>query len=204
MNYFLFYIMFLISAFFLHMETYWAMIYNFGDSRKNGYKAGCISSLKNQIFVTLPSLICLETFVPNAFTSNNFVRSFFLVPFYIVMTDIWFYGMHRLAHTKRFWKYHKKHHKFRMHIAASLDSDMLEHFWVNQMSVLIGMILEYFWIGPINIYVFYIWVVFVTYQNNLSHMENSILHANHHKYLKCNYGNGFYIMDRLMGSYRPR
>tara|TARA_Y100000590_G_scaffold437324_1_gene558847 strand:+ start:3052 stop:3636 length:585 start_codon:yes stop_codon:yes gene_type:complete len=189
-----------ITTFMLHMVIYWGLIGYYGDSNKNGYWEACRASLKNQLFILFPSLLILFRYYP--FVQNNFLGSLLLVPFHILIADIWFYFSHRLAHTKLFWKYHKMHHKYTVNISTTLDGDWFEQLFINQLSVIMGpLLLEY--IGyAMNVYVFMFWTVFTTANNCWAHMESDIYHHYHHTYLKYNYGNGFYVMDRLFGSFK--
>jgi sterol desaturase/sphingolipid hydroxylase (fatty acid hydroxylase superfamily) len=105
------------------------------------------------------------------------------------------------------WKYHRNHHHGTVQVAKSLDAYILEHLVANLGSFIVGfLVLQY--VGIIfNIYLFHVWVVVSTVSTCISHADKRILgdagvHAIHHKHLKYNYGTGFYIMDRIMGTYR--
>ena len=187
-------------TFISHFVTYWAMIGYYGDTNKKGYWDVCRASFKNQIFILYPSLWVLFKMYP--FVEDNILGSLCWIPFHILMVDVWFYLSHRLAHTKWLWKYHKMHHKYPIHIATALDGGFLEHFFVNQLSVAMGPLLIAYMGYTMNVYIFSWWVAFTTWNNCLAHLENSVHHHHHHTYLKCNYGNGLYVMDRLFGSFQ--
>ena len=192
-------------AFFLHMTTYWGFVYLYSDRKKNDFFKSCENSIRNQLLITYPSLfLFLRYFSPS---STNIFLSFLHFPFYIFMTDVWFYTFHRLFHLNFFWKWHKEHHKNQINV-LSIDGGMIEHFLVNRMSVIVGPIITNKLGYAMNIHSFYAWIIFVTANSCLSHIPNkknivnNVIHENHHKYLWVNYGAGFYVMDKILGTYR--
>jgi lathosterol oxidase len=121
--------------------------------------------------------------------------------------DCYFYLTHRPLHTKWLFKYHKAHHTGIIHVAKSLDADALEHVFGNIGSFVSGILILWYFGHIINFYTICIWVgistlsVCSSHSNLKCHFDDGV-HQKHHKYIKYNYGNGFYICDRLMGTYK--
>ncbi len=189
-------------AFSIHFIIYWVMVVLYDDVYNI---EACKNSLKNQFILTLPLSILFFNYYPIEY--NNIFISFACIPFIIVTSDIYFYFTHIPLHSSLLWKYHKTHHHNTVSIAKSLDADPIEHSIGNLGSFIIGfIILQYFDI-IFNIYIFNIWIIVSTLSTCISHSGKIILgdkgiHNIHHKYLKYNFGTGFYIMDRIMGTYK--
>jgi sterol desaturase/sphingolipid hydroxylase (fatty acid hydroxylase superfamily) len=189
-------------AFYLHFFSYWFMVWKYDEK----YNIEAVrNSLKNQAVLTLP--LSLMFFNQYPIEYNNILISAVCIPLIIVMSDIYFYCAHRPFHSQLLWKYHRNHHHGTVQVSKSLDADTLEHAVANLGSFIVGFLI--LWnIGIIfNIYLFHIWVVVSTVSTCISHADKRILgdvgaHEIHHKRLKYNYGTGFYIMDRIMGTYR--
>ena len=188
-------------AFAIHFGIYWTFVLFFDDV----YNIKAVKdSLKNQFVLTLPLSILFFNYYPIEY--NNIFLSLACLPFIIIMSDIYFYCTHRPFHTTLLWKYHKTHHHNTVSIAKSLDADIIEHTIGNLGSFIIGFVIFQYWDIIFNIYIFHIWVAISTISTCVSHSNKRILgdkgvHEIHHKYLKYNFGTGFYIMDRIMGSY---
>lgn len=117
---------------------------------------------------------------------------------WMILSDFFFYIVHRILHTPRFYYLHKAHHefnnpygigaiycsKFEM-VSANLTAMMLPIYFLK-----IPEILVYRMIGIMTF-----WTVFMSH-SNLQDWNNS--HVIHHRKLKCNYG--LFIMDRIMGT----
>jgi len=172
-----------------------------GNSNDVGYYEACSNSLLNQLFITLPSMTSLLSFYP--IEVNNWLISIAFIPCCVILGDIWFYIIHRLLHSKLFWNYHKFHHKFPVHVATALDAHPLEHFTGNLLSIGLGPLCLLLY-TPMNIYILNLWVFLTTLNSCKTHCPyfHNSLHLNHHHFLKCNYGFGFYIIDRLMNTLR--
>ena len=189
-------------AFSIHFIIYWVMVVLYDDVYNI---EACKNSLKNQFILTLPLSILFFNYYPIEY--NNIFISFACIPFIIVTSDIYFYLSHRPMHTKLLYKYHKHHHTGEVCVAKALDADGIEHIIGNLGSFISGILLLWYFGFIINIYIFTTWVGLVTINTCVSHNKNPPitdkgLHLNHHKYRNCNYGFGFYIMDRMMGTYK--
>jgi len=215
-----------IMMFLVHMTTYWLVgglftlgdiiIYNnlpFSEFIKQ-YKIGKvdnryieytkiagISSIKNQFFITLPLIYIFSKYIisnSNIFFLNECLK----ILFYILTGDIWFYTTHRMLHEIPFlYKLHKHHHRLALTCAlAALDSNIIEHILVVG-SFIIG---PYLYKG--HILTLYFWIILATFNVVNSHCgyfkynNKHSRHNIHHKLLKYNYGNGFYLMDKAFGT----
>jgi sterol desaturase/sphingolipid hydroxylase (fatty acid hydroxylase superfamily) len=194
------------KVFLLHFICYWSLviIYDKNVPKKVFYKSVMLS-LKNQLLYTYPSICILFIYYPISY--DNFLFSFLYLPFLVASGDIYFYISHRPLHSKLFFKFHKHHHTGIIHVAKSLDADGLEHVLGNLGSFLCGILVLQYFEHTINIYIICLWVCMVTVNVCISHSNNKCdidngLHKTHHKKLNCNYGNGFYIMDRIFGTYK--
>jgi sterol desaturase/sphingolipid hydroxylase (fatty acid hydroxylase superfamily) len=188
-----------------HVLCYWGMVYLYDDD-KNILNKFSHDSFKNQILLTLPSFYIFFNYYPIKY--DGFYNSLLYIPILIIFGDCYFYITHRPLHTKYLYFLHKQHHTGILNIAKSLDADFIEHIFGNIGSFLIGILILQYFDHIIHIYILFLWSIIsvinvcVSHSNGGCFLDNKI-HYNHHKYLYCNYGNGFYIMDRLFGSYRP-
>lgn len=194
-------------GFMAHVVPYWIMVYIYDKRNTRHFKLAVYNSLINQLLVTAPAIYIGLHYYP--IHNNNLLLSLVSLPVLVITGDIYFYTSHRIMHTKYMWKYHKSHHADEVCIAKALDADRLEHLICNIGSFVIGFyILLYFGIS-INIYVIYLWIALSTISTCISHSSSMSKtpydtgnHRIHHELLKYNFGTGFYIMDRLFGSYK--
>lgn len=117
-----------------------------------------------------------------------------------VVTDILFYSIHRLFHTRFLYKYHKVHHEVTIPIAlATLYVGEIDMLFSNT----IPMIIHSFFIASNHITV-KIWFALILTESIWSHAGyriGSTYHDLHHRRGTVNYGN-LLFMDRLFGTYR--
>ncbi len=197
------------NVFFIHFVCYWIMVYLYD---KNVFYDWTIVldrpvrlSLKNQILYTYPTINLLFRYYPINY--DNFLFSFSYLPILAVVGDIYFYITHRPLHTKMLFKYHQSHHTGKIRVAKALDGDGIEHIVGNLGSVISGILLLQYIGFIINIYILGLWVGIATITTCYSHSTYNCplddgLHYLHHRKLRCNYGTGLYLMDRLVGTYR--
>jgi sterol desaturase/sphingolipid hydroxylase (fatty acid hydroxylase superfamily) len=180
----------------IHFICYWGLVLLY-DTK---YNVDAIrDSLKNQFFLTLP-LSCLF-FWTYPVEYERILLSVAMLPLVVVLSDMYFYCVHRVFHSV-FWAYHRRHHSGTVQIAKSLDADMIEHLVANLGSFVVPFLL----LPTFNTYVLHLWVAISTINTCISHAEKRMwgdkgVHHNHHARRNCNYGTGFYILDRLFGSY---
>ena len=134
---------------------------------------------------------------------------------YVACADVWFYYTHRLLHAvpSLYQHIHAPHHAHASPTALdSLNAHPLEHLVSNVGSVLCGpcalhaLGLPQFWAGML------LWVAAATWSTCAAHsgvrtccggmVGTHELHDLHHRYLTCNYGIGFYLMDVWHGTLR--
>ena len=193
------------EIFFLHFVCYWGMVFIYDRNvKKKCFYNSVVLSLKNQLLYTYPTIYILFDYYPIKY--DNFMFSFLYIPVLVITGDIYFYISHYPLHSKLLFKYHKTHHTGTTHVAKSLDADFIEHVFGNLGSFLCGIVLLKYFNHIINIYILGLWICIVTLNVCISHINkysklNNGLHKLHHKRLNCNYGNGFYIMDKLFGTY---
>ncbi len=132
--------------------------------------------------------------------------SIFCIPILICSADVYFYSLHRLCHSvPALWEIHKYHHIGVTYAVKALDAHYIEHLVINLGSVWFGVFLLQQMEIILNIYVLYGWIALTTINSCITHTKNvrpSGKHILHHKFLTCNYGVGFYIMDRLCNTCR--
>lgn len=194
--------------YFIHIFCYWftSMYY---DNYKRNYKLlkdSIRGSIYNQIFITFPFIYF--NFKGYKFRSGreNIISSICLIPFLVVMADIYFYITHIFCH-KYLWFIHKYHHKGKNFAVKSLDAHMIEHILCNLVSIIIGLKILQLYNFYMNIYILCLWTAMTTINTCLTHTEEydkEGIHLVHHKYHNYNYGVGFYIMDRIFGTYKIR
>jgi sterol desaturase/sphingolipid hydroxylase (fatty acid hydroxylase superfamily) len=187
-----------------HFIPYWVMVYLYDSGETRDFKKAVYNSLSNQVTITLPTIYIVLKHYP--MVNNGIIGSIACIPFMVITGDIYFYTLHRLMHTRYLWPYHKLHHSDSVSVSKSLDGSVLEHLLCNLGSFIIGFYILLQLNVIINMYVVCIWISFATINTCGSHSSgcapyDSGVHRLHHLKLTRNYGTGFYIMDRLVGSY---
>lgn len=133
---------------------------------------------------------------------NRGFRSLWWFPAQLVaaalITDILFYCMHRLFHGKLLYRrFHFVHHAQEASAAGSLCAHPVEHFFANALPVVLAGSLT-----GMSTYAFTLWIIIATTNNILGHMPSrGKLHIIHHKKLNKNYGVGFFVADRIFGTF---
>ena len=192
--------------FFIHFICYWTMVYLYDKNVPiNHHRIAILSSYKNQIIYTYPATYLFFYYYPIQY--NNILYSFGYLPILLITSDVYFYISHRPLHTKLLYNYHKHHHTGTVCVAKSLDADGFEHVFGNLFSFISGVMFLWYFGYIINIYVLSMWTGIVTINTCISHSNNHCpldtgYHLNHHKYLKCNYGFGLYLIDKLTGTFK--
>lgn len=194
--------------FFVHFFTYWFMsfvflIYDVAYRRVKGsnYEYLSLVVLENQLFVSLPFVLFFDTYFPFE-KELSVIHIGWQVPCLLILHEIFFYHLHRLMHTKYLYKYHKQHHQIRKLVGVgALYSGKVDHFLVNMLPVYLPPFLL-----NMNYLLILIWIIIATINTICIHSSYDYFdkrHEHHHVYLNVNYGIGFYVIDRLYGTYKP-
>ncbi len=121
------------------------------------------------------------------------------LPAIYAMSDVIFFTLHRLAHTKWLYRHvHRIHHEFESPVPeSSLYAHPIEHLFVNVMAV--GVPLRVVRADPILAAV---WVTAVSANVVITHSTKigKHLHTLHHRQRTVNYGITTYWMDALFGT----
>jgi sterol desaturase/sphingolipid hydroxylase (fatty acid hydroxylase superfamily) len=195
-----------INASLIHFICYWTMVYIYDKKvPKKSLITSSISSFKNQIFYTFPLTFMFFKYYP--VIHDDILISLCYLPLIVSISDIYFYITHKPLHSKLLFHLHKFHHTGEIHVAKSLDANGFEHIFGNLGSFMSGPILLWYNGLIINIYVLNLWIAIATLNTCVSHSNKQCWldngdHLNHHKYYKYNYGFGFYIVDKLTGTYK--
>ncbi len=115
-----------------------------------------------------------------------------------VFADIWFYAMHRLMHTRPFYRFHKIHHEWKQPVSyAALYAHPIENILCNMMIVILPLhflqashFCTFFWTGVVMIQ------AILSHSGDISVFGIRSLHDHHHEHFDCEFGNGLF-MDRL-------
>lgn len=175
--------------------TYFEVCYpNLRISQESpNHYGGAESTLQNVCILLV--LSCLQIPIPSS--------SAWLWPIAIwyLLAEVWFALSHRLMHSRRLYRFHKKHHTDTSPPTACdvLNCGVVELFLVNIATVMIGPVLV-----PANYFTMCIWIAITTSQATLGHSNligQSELHSIHHARCNVNYGTGFYLLDRLLGTF---
>jgi methylsterol monooxygenase len=207
---------YIIIPFLCHFIPYWTLCYRFylldykylDKNHVNWarYSKAIKGSLINQLTIHLPTLYFTESLYENAVIKSiddTYLVSFIKIFCIINFTNILFYIIHKLLHTRILFNFiHYKHHEFIEPIApASIYAHWIEHLLTNTLAFLIP-----FYLIGINYIYSLILIVLGTTSAILSHVpykikSNHNAHLLHHKLYKYNYGFGGYL-DKLLKTYK--
>ena len=195
-----------------HILIYWLysyyILYKYNVDKKYYIpsKEVLFNVLTNQIFGSLFfyffNLYAINKPIDNI---NLFEISVILIDILILslIQSIYFYILHRLFHTKFLYKHiHYLHHKNYITVPYSaMNCDIIEHIFINIMSVLIGTKL---WLCHQNSVIIWVWLSTyssVNTHSNIIRQDKPVKHDLHHLFKNVNYGSGYKFMDKLFGTY---
>lgn len=195
--------------FLAHFVPYWTCVVLFDAKTDAHFTHAAWSSLRNQVFITLPvaHLVCMY-YPYQGKDVLSLHLSFVFLPLIIVIADWYFYCVHRLLHTKLFWPYHRAHHRGNISVVRSLDADISEHIYANIGMATVGIAGLYVFFGLVlDFYFLVFWVAFATVNTCISHSNLRIpfdkgVHLVHHQTMNKNYGVGLCVADKIFGSFQ--
>lgn len=118
--------------------------------------------------------------------------------------SIYFYILHWVFHTKFLYNsIHYMHHKNYVTVPyTAINCHILEHIFVNLMSVFIG---TKIWLCNKNSVIIWVWISTISSINSHSgflRKETPDRHDYHHLLKNVNYGSGYIFMDKIFGTYK--
>lgn len=141
-------------------------------------------------------LYCISLYVPYHLPTTK-SNAIYVLIMWIILADVIFTLTHVLLHTKYFYWLHKQHHTNNPTFSTStFDSHIVEYLLGNVSTGLIPMLLVP---GSDNTKI--IWLICANVNTIAGHHMDGP-HMVHHKLLNYNYGQGFYIWDRIFGTYK--
>lgn len=190
------------ELFLLHLLIYWVSV--LGCTTYHGQwshwqttpvRRAIVQVLVNQ-FVVTPLFALFFVYYP---PTLHWVHAPWQLAAMAVLTDAWFYTAHRWFHHPILYKHvHAWHHQFNTPIAAAaLYAHPVEHFAVNLFSVLAPL-----FVVRASYPLLVCWTVFLSWNVVWTHSITDGRHTLHHTYRNCNYGVGFYWMDKCLGTWR--
>ena len=199
---------FVLQLFLVHMAAYWLTValYTLPWGRldpsqwPNGATEAAKVVLTNQFVYTSVYIVPFTYYYPQSLPWWHVVWQ---LPVIVLLTDVLFYIMHRVAHIKPLYKgVHTVHHEFNIPIAVgALYAHPLEHVFVNVLTTVAPL-----FIVRANPTVALLWTAIASANTVVAHSatEKDGSHGLHHRYHHCNYGVGLMMVDRLVGTWRER
>jgi sterol desaturase/sphingolipid hydroxylase (fatty acid hydroxylase superfamily) len=195
-----------------HIIIYWTYSYYLLYKNKidNKYyvpdKTILFNILTNQIIGTLSfCFFDIKYIISPIQTINLYTIYIILLDMFIlsIFQSIYFYILHRLFHLKIFYmNFHCIHHKNYITVPYSaINCHIIEHIFINIMSVLIG---TKFWLCHQNSLIIWVWYATITSvytHSNIIREKNPMRHDFHHLLKNVNYGSGYEFMDKFFGTY---
>jgi sterol desaturase/sphingolipid hydroxylase (fatty acid hydroxylase superfamily) len=204
---------FVFIPFVFHFFSYWSVCSIFyiidyfrlpqTHQNWNKYKLAATTSLKNQLFISLPTLYLVSDRLESileASRNDSIISSVWKVFLIINISNLFFYWSHRLLHVPIFFRYiHSKHHEFIEPIGvAALYAHPIEHFLSNTFSF----IFPFLYIGC-NYYIMLALLSSASIMTVFYHTRSFGIfndHLVHHQLFKYNFGFGGYL-DKIFGTY---
>lgn len=181
--------------------------------RSNVTKSNVITRLIINCMAT-GAIVPLIACIPQLFIlPNTWLGTLLRFMIFPLISEIWFYYMHRLMHHKYFYKWHSDHHAFiQSYALAGLYCSTIEMILVNQLSVaipfqILGLSIEEIIFANIivalNVLRGHAGLYFRTDLPKWIpiYVISGLDHDIHHHTLTSNYG-VLYLLDRAHGTYR--
>lgn len=156
------------------------------------------------LFVTIPIVIAIVCYLAVAVTEFNLIIEGIKLLLCPLVSEIWFFTAHYIAHHPLFYRrFHKLHHKYTAPVSINaLCGTTIDFGLGSAMSIGICPILL-----NCHIFTIYGFVFMAICSNAISHSEydtfthDNKFHDAHHQHFDCNYGYGI-IMDSLFCTIR--
>jgi sterol desaturase/sphingolipid hydroxylase (fatty acid hydroxylase superfamily) len=169
----------------------------------------CINSLLNQLVTYTLLSLCYPSIYSKLppISLLSIGTSICMIPFWSVLSDFYFYGLHRLIHMIRplYIAIHSVHHMGNDNSVATstLDAHVVEHLFVNVGATGVGPLIMALFVVPPHA-VLIVWSMLATINGVTGHAGYifSSIHVLHHIYGNCNFGVFPYYSDQLFGTYR--
>ena len=176
-----------------HIWGYWATVMVTCAMDNSQWSTACAKIvIRNQLLFTplLAPLLLVATTQP--FSTSCLLWQ---IPGAVVLSDIFFYPMHRMLHHHTLYSMHAAHHEWEKPIGMSaLYADVFEHCVVNMVPPLLSGI-----VVGMNPAVMALWAAAASANTVWAHAwENQ--HTDHHELRTKNFGVGLMAMDRVMGT----
>lgn len=159
--------------------------------------------LFNELFITVPSLWLVSNYVSCEY--NGRINIIFQIIVMMLITETWFYHIHKIFHSNKFLykNVHKYHHRWHNPVALSAtDSHPIEHAFANILALSLGIITV-----NCNVILFWIMVGFSTVNSSIVHsgyyfplMSCPMDHDHHHSKNKNKYYGMIGIFDKIYGT----
>lgn len=165
------------------------------ETLKKNYLKALPTSLSN-LFLTIPHLELSHYYLSQCKRNEAwFVTNLF---WWLAFSDIFFYNMHRLCHTRFGYRVHKIHHEFNYtHGLTALHAHPIDYLLSN----LFPMIAPVYMFKPPDYFINFLCAFMVAYTIIVSHGGYQFFnksHLDHHLYRNKNYG--LLVTDRVMGT----
>ena len=175
-----------------HITGYWATVLVTCAMDPKQWSTACAKVIiRNQLFFTpLVAPLLLAT------TSQRETPCLlWQIPAAVVLTDLFFYPLHRMLHHPKLYAMHAAHHAWETPIGMSaLYADPFEHCIVNMVPPLLGGML----VG-MNPTVMALWAGAASANTVWAHAWPG-QHTDHHRLRTKNYGVGLMLLDRTLGT----
>lgn len=178
----------ILRVFFLFFFTYWGTAFLCDKPPKIDQTV-----LRNQVVYSIFPASIFLVYTPGK-EKTSYLTVIWQIIACVLLTDVFFYPMHRLLHTKYLYRhFHKRHHDIReCSGAAALHTGPIEYI-LTILAPLLGPAL----LGCTE-EVLLIWTFLSTFNLVLAHAFEG-RHRKHHR-SKGNFGVGLMLMDRVCGT----
>lgn len=166
------------------------------DAYKNVDFSNKVDNIFINVFIYLPlSLYITLTIQPIEYNFHSMYYEAFHIFLNIVFGEIWFYTLHRIMHSKHFYKYHKTHHEMKETLGLfALYAHPFDAIVVNLGSIYVLHLLLQF--SAFQVYLVGTYATINTVINSHSSIANKQSHQIHHLKFNVNYGLDLF-MDKI-------